>query len=182
MVVVASQQFRARDCRKCSVFLHCKTQPVIESCHKLKFNCYQAFYPELRGVLTCRHGPGLSLNNLLSSSPSDQFLSADLHPFHNQWSLLHDFTGQNRGTDRSITQETTPPISPPAEGDLSGCGLSFERGQSTVPYTSGTASRPAEGEVESNAQSVCVASSIPWLLPARVGGAAGGMRLPLHCV
>lgn len=49
-VVAASQQFRVRDCKKCTIYLHCKSQPVIESSHKIKFGCFQGYYPTLRGT------------------------------------------------------------------------------------------------------------------------------------
>lgn len=119
-VVAASQQFRVRDCKKCTIYLHCKSQPVIESSHKIKFGCFQGYYPTLR----------------------DQFQSADLDPFHNQWSHIHNFTNQSGESDWSLTQETTPTINPPTEGELSGCGLTFQKGQSTVPYSIGSLARP----------------------------------------
>ena len=182
-MVVASQQFRGRDCKRCSIYLHCKSQPVIESCSKLKFGCFQAYYPELRGMGSCEvnlfedhvqyvvffippHSPSPSplrlalllplltpssispplspsLSPFLPHSSQDQFQSADLHPFHNQWSQVHNFTG---GSDWSFAQETTPPIKTPTE-ELSGCGLTFQRGQSTVPHTVGSAARPTDTEV-----------------------------------
>ena len=162
-VVSASQQFRVRDCNKCTIYLHCKSQPVIESSHKLKFGCFQAYYPELRGArnlasdpslpqisLPPSFHPSLSLSPFLPTSLSpfpDHFQAADLHPYHNQWSHIHNFTGQSGESDWSITQETTPPIDPPATGELSGCGLSFHKGQSTVPYSISPLARPTDVEV-----------------------------------
>ena len=51
---------------------------------------------------------------------------------------IHDLKGKER---------TTPPITPPSEGDISGCGLTFQRGQSTVPFSVGPSARPTELEV-----------------------------------
>jgi len=48
-VMVACQQFRSRDCSKMEVLLHCSSQPVIESCTKMKFGCFSASYPQLEG-------------------------------------------------------------------------------------------------------------------------------------
>lgn len=50
VLVVAGEQFRARDCRKCNVFLYSATQPVIESSSGMKFGCFQCNYPQL----TCK--------------------------------------------------------------------------------------------------------------------------------
>ena len=87
---------------------------------------------------------------MYSQSPSipDQFLAAGLDVFHNQWSLVHDFTALGEGDNWSvIAQETTPTISIPTEGKFSGCGLSFEKQLSVVPYTTGTRMRPGKAEV-----------------------------------
>lgn len=48
-VMVACQQFRSRDCSKMDILLHCSSQPVIESCTKMKFGCFTASYPQLEG-------------------------------------------------------------------------------------------------------------------------------------
>ena len=50
-VMVACQQFRSRDCSKMEVLLHCSSQPVIESCTKMKFGCFTASYPQLEGTI-----------------------------------------------------------------------------------------------------------------------------------
>ena len=49
--VAACEQFRARDCRKCDVFLHSASQPIIEDCLRMKFGCFSASYPQLKGTL-----------------------------------------------------------------------------------------------------------------------------------
>ncbi|CAM9794392.1 unnamed protein product, partial [Choristocarpus tenellus] len=43
-VVTACQQFRTRDCSDCTFFLHCTTQPVVESSNRLRFGCYTLSY------------------------------------------------------------------------------------------------------------------------------------------
>ena len=143
-VVAASQQFRVRDCKKCTVYLHCKSQPVIECSQKLRFGCFQAYYPALRGTLYNTHRQE-GVNDFILVS--DQFQSADLDPFHNQWSHIHNFTNQSGESDWSFAQETTPPIDPPTDGELGGCGLTFQRGESTVPYSTGPLASPSEAEV-----------------------------------
>jgi hypothetical protein len=44
--VVACQQFRMKNCRKCSISLFTATQPVIEASSKIKFACFQCHYPQ----------------------------------------------------------------------------------------------------------------------------------------
>ena len=77
----------------------------------------------------------------------DQFSSADLDPFNNQWSQIYNFTNQGGESDWSFAQKTTPPITPQSEGDISGCGLNFQRGRSTVSFSVGPLARPIELEV-----------------------------------
>lgn len=69
-VILASQQFRARDCKRMNIFVCCTTQPSIESCSGMKFGCFRYNYNGLEG----------------------QFLSSGLTPFNNNWSVIHDFT------------------------------------------------------------------------------------------
>ena len=47
--VIACQQFRTRDCRGVDTLLHCDSKPIIESSIKMKFGCFQYYYPELYG-------------------------------------------------------------------------------------------------------------------------------------
>ena len=49
VLMVACQQFRTRDCHRCTIYLHCTSQPVIEESLDMKFGCFQCSYPELRG-------------------------------------------------------------------------------------------------------------------------------------
>lgn len=49
-VMVACQQFRARDCNQLNVFLHCITQPTIENCTQLGFACFSFNYTSLIGT------------------------------------------------------------------------------------------------------------------------------------
>lgn len=50
VVVGACGQFRTRDCSRLEVYLLCQTQPIIEASSKMKFGCFQAFYPQLGGM------------------------------------------------------------------------------------------------------------------------------------
>ncbi|PVD18245.1 hypothetical protein C0Q70_21771 [Pomacea canaliculata] len=69
-LVVACQQFRARDCRHIDSFLLCETQPVIESSSKMRFASFKFNYPELESHLK----------------------ASELSIFNNNWSNIHDFT------------------------------------------------------------------------------------------
>ena len=40
---------RSRDCKKCDVYLHCNTQPIIEFSVDMKFACLQLHYESLSG-------------------------------------------------------------------------------------------------------------------------------------
>ena len=70
MIVVACQQFRARDLHGSHLFLYVSTKPVIEDSSGLVFAPYSACYP---GIET-------------------HFAAASLHPANSVWSLLYDFT------------------------------------------------------------------------------------------
>lgn len=68
--MVACQQFRTRDCRHLTIFLHCATQPIIESSTHMRFACLQWDYPEL----------------------NSQYSAVGLSLFNNAWSKIYDFT------------------------------------------------------------------------------------------
>ena len=59
--VIACQQFRMKNSKRCTISLFTATQPVIESSSKIKFACFQCQYPQLKSkfvldgaVNTCR--------------------------------------------------------------------------------------------------------------------------------
>ena len=70
-MVAAAGQFRARDCKKCDVFLYSATQPVIESSSGIKFGCFQCTYPQLtcEELHTYPHMKGLGLGGDISLIP-----------------------------------------------------------------------------------------------------------------
>ncbi|CAM9745893.1 unnamed protein product [Ascophyllum nodosum] len=70
-LVLACQQFRARDCSGCTFFLFSATKPVIESSSDLRFACYTLDYFSLAG----------------------QFSVANLSVWDNKWSRIFNFTG-----------------------------------------------------------------------------------------
>lgn len=83
--MASCQQFRSRDTNNCTIYLHCITQPVIESCTLIKFGCFSCYYPQLKGnkaitLLACTH------------LHTDQLQSAMLSPLTNNWYSVHDFT------------------------------------------------------------------------------------------
>ena len=69
-MLVATHQFRMRDCRKMELHLHVSSQPVIENCVGIKFGCFQGNY---KGI-------------------AQQMKEAGLSCFINNWSVIHDFT------------------------------------------------------------------------------------------
>ncbi|OQV11715.1 Protein XRP2 [Hypsibius exemplaris] len=78
-ILVLSQQFRTRDCRRIAAYICCATQPIIENTVGAKFACLQVNYPELE----------------------DQMKSAGLSAFNNNWSHVHDFTPNSEGLGTS---------------------------------------------------------------------------------
>lgn len=123
--VVASQQFRVRGCHHCKVQLICPTQPIIESSSDLAFGCFQCSYPELR----------------------EQFKSAELSLYCNQWSQIHDFTTGTEGSNWSLLAlETTASVIVPGGDRLAGVGASFVPDGSIVPLTTGPRLKPS-GEI-----------------------------------
>ena len=69
-VLVLSQQFRARDCRRISAYLCCSTQPIIENTVAAKFACLQVNYPELEGKKSPTTKPECAILNRNTFSPS----------------------------------------------------------------------------------------------------------------
>uniref|UniRef100_A0A8C4QXH2 Protein XRP2 n=1 Tax=Eptatretus burgeri TaxID=7764 RepID=A0A8C4QXH2_EPTBU len=127
-VLVACQQFRARDCSKLLVLLYCATQPIIEACAGIEFACYQCDYPEL----------------------ASQFQAAGLDVFNNNWSNVHDFTPIVGEQNWTILTSLVPGYHPipcnPSQPDC--CDetwteplFSIDQQRSIVPATLGRAYR-----------------------------------------
>ncbi|XXQ34281.1 C-CAP/cofactor C-like domain-containing protein [Plasmodiophora brassicae] len=68
-VVCACQQLRTRDCADVDLMLFCSTQPSIETTRDLRISCFQYSYFSL----------------------AEQFQSAKLSVWNNQWFRVHDF-------------------------------------------------------------------------------------------
>ncbi|XP_071547917.1 protein XRP2-like isoform X2 [Panulirus ornatus] len=119
VVIAACGQFRTRDCCKMDIFLLCQTQPIIEASAKMKFGCFQAFYPELK----------------------DHFVSAGISVFNNNWSNVHDFTPVDGETNWSCVSQTnalSQAFKLPEGEELKRVGLKLETSLSVVPYTHGS--------------------------------------------
>ncbi|XP_045123423.1 protein XRP2-like [Portunus trituberculatus] len=119
VVVGACGQFRTRDCCRLEVYLLCQTQPIIEASSKMKFGCFQAFYPQLK----------------------EHFSKASLSVFNNNWSNVYDFTPVDGETNWStITQPSALPhaFPLPRTQSLASVGLSVVEESSVVPYTLGS--------------------------------------------
>ncbi|KAF6257092.1 tubulin binding cofactor C-domain-containing protein [Scenedesmus sp. NREL 46B-D3] len=65
-----TRQLRTRDCHDCSVLLHSRTRPIIESSAGIALGCY------------CTPYAGLA----------QQMAAVQLSPMHNFWSDVYDFT------------------------------------------------------------------------------------------
>ena len=60
--MVSCQQLRTRDCKECTIYLHCTSQPVIEASSEMKFGCFQCHYPQLKGTCTqCTYKLNISM-------------------------------------------------------------------------------------------------------------------------
>ena len=123
--VVAAQQFRVRGCHHCKIQLICPTQPIIESSSDVAFGCFQCSYPQLR----------------------EQFKSADLSLYCNQWSQIHDFTTGTENCNWTLLPLETVASINVLEGDtLAAVGASYSPNSSIVPLTTGPRQKPS-GEV-----------------------------------
>lgn len=93
------QQFRTRDCHDIHVFLSCISQPIIESSHNVKFGCLTMNYERLAG-----EGLELVLSflNRNVSYLIDQYKSAGISPWNNNWGHIHDFTTIPDGKNYSL--------------------------------------------------------------------------------
>eukprot|EP00913_Durusdinium_trenchii_P021979 g20652.t1 len=77
---VATRQFRVRDCSNCTFYLHCHTEPVIESSKELRIAPFNAKYPGL----------------------PKQFEEAGFDATKNYWNAVYDFTGNAKSANWSI--------------------------------------------------------------------------------
>ncbi|XP_053647108.1 protein XRP2 [Cherax quadricarinatus] len=119
VVMAACGQFRTRDCCKMEIFLLCQTQPIIEASTKMKFGCFQAFYPQLK----------------------DQFTVAGISIFNNNWANVHDFTPVDGETNWSCISQANALSSSfklPEGEELKSIDLNLSSDCSVVPYTYGS--------------------------------------------
>ncbi|CAE7451415.1 rp2 [Symbiodinium sp. CCMP2592] len=77
---VATKQFRVRECINCTFYLHCHTEPIIESSKDLRVAPFCAEYPGL----------------------SQQFREAKFDPTKNFWNAIYDFTGKAESANWQI--------------------------------------------------------------------------------
>ena len=69
-IVVACQQFRARELDDCTILMYSQSRPVVESSRNLHIGCHSLSYPQL----------------------PEQMSFAGLSPLCNPWFAIHDFT------------------------------------------------------------------------------------------
>ncbi|KAL0213683.1 hypothetical protein P9112_005867 [Eukaryota sp. TZLM1-RC] len=94
LIVAACQQLRLANCKNIRVSLLCKTRPIIESSSNIVFYPYH----------------GVEYKELLS-----QLMKADLSPFVNSWSHIHDFTPSNDNQKNYSTRFSTPNFPLPSD-------------------------------------------------------------------
>lgn len=70
---VACKQFRTRDCVDCTIYLHSKTEPAIETSTGMKFGPFNGTYP----------------------GHENDMLAADLDSGVNKWDAVYDFSDPN---------------------------------------------------------------------------------------
>jgi len=71
--VIACQQFRPTECKRCNILLMVTGEPGMVTCTDMKFGCFQYSYPELK----------------------DHFEMAGLNIHNNKWNRVHDFAAQD---------------------------------------------------------------------------------------
>ncbi|XP_033124239.1 protein XRP2-like [Anneissia japonica] len=125
--VIACQQFRTRDCKKVDTFLHCETQPIIESSTRMRFGCFQYYYEQLAA----------------------QFRGAGISPFNTNWSNIHDFTPVPEEQNWSLLPQDAKvmdyvPI--PAVEDVKSMDISMDHAKSTVPISTGSQNKTGTEE------------------------------------
>jgi len=126
--IIACQQFRTRDCEDSDIFLYSLTGPIIESSTRLRFACFQLYYPAL----------------------AEQFAKAKLDVISNIWSAVYDFTpGENHWsflpkdvTPTSYFKPLPPPVLPSVMGVTAGRSNPETQHKSVVPLTWGNRPKP----------------------------------------
>lgn len=120
-LVLACQQFRARDCLHCKVALFCTTQPIIETSQQMSFACFDFFYFSLR----------------------EQLAKAGLKLWNNKWWQIHDFNHNHENPNWALfSQEDVPSLlRTQACAALCHEELNMDR---IVPLTLGSRPRPSE--------------------------------------
>ncbi|CAF0969963.1 unnamed protein product [Rotaria sordida] len=112
------QQFRTRDCRDTYVYLSCTSQPIIEASHNIKFGCLTFNYQQL----------------------ADQYKSADINPWNNNWGHIHDFTTIPDGKNYSLldkNENVFKYLPVPTDPSCSHLNIKDDIDTSITPYTYG---------------------------------------------
>lgn len=118
VLVVPCGQFRMRDNHHLDVFLHCATQPIIESSTHIKFACIRLQYDRLK----------------------EHMKMAGLSPFNNLWSDVHDFTpadGDENWCSLPSKVRLQDYITPPFPPQLRDAGWSITADSEVIPQSLG---------------------------------------------
>lgn len=118
VLATVCQQFRTRDCRDTYVFLSCASQPIIESSYNIKFGCLTLNYQQL----------------------AEQYKSADISPWNNNWGNIYDFTTIPDGKNYSLldrSENVFKHLPVPSDPSCSHLNIKDDTDTSVTPYTYG---------------------------------------------
>lgn len=118
VLVVPCGQFRLRDSHQLDIFLHCATQPIIESSTHIRLACIRLQYDKLK----------------------EHMKMAGLSVFNNLWSNIHDFTPvDGDGNWRKLPHRVRLQeyITPPFPPQLRNAGWTVTADSKVIPISVG---------------------------------------------
>lgn len=113
--ITSCGQFRSRDCRKCLVFIHSATQPIIEASTSMKFGTFQLSYIVLPDHLR-EAGLNLSINSWTEVYDFTPVQSESNWHFVNMDTVKFDLKTRSKSSDSimkdlGVTWMGKPPVS-----------------------------------------------------------------------
>jgi protein XRP2 len=145
VLATVCKQFRTRDCRELYVYLSCESQPIIEASHNIKFGCLTLNYDKLAGKKNKSE-----TKIVISIDCIDQYKSAGISPWNNNWGNIHDFTTIPDGKNYSLLEKNDNvfkhlPI--PTDPSVGSLHITDSPETSNTPYTYGEFYRIRNEEV-----------------------------------
>jgi len=111
-MIIAAQQFRMRECQKCSVGLFSQTEPVIEMSKDIRIGCFDFSYFSL----------------------AEQCRKAKLNVWCNKWWQVHDFNAEEGVSNWSILPSNHPSLVVATKSGFTQDELTLP---SAIPFTTG---------------------------------------------